>query len=130
MARTPIARQKILVVDDDHDIVEMLTLGLSRTGYEVASAYGGNEGLAVARRQLPDLILLDVIMPDKNGFEVLAELKKDEATRTIPVVMLSARGESSALMEGQLQGAIDYLIKPCSWEDLLKYVRRYIKTIG
>lgn len=124
----PLTHQKILVVDDEPAVVNMLAEGLRRHGYEVITAGGGVEALRLARQELPDLILLDVLMPDKDGFAVLAELKADETTRTIPVVMLSARGETKALFEGAEHGAIDYLIKPCKWDELLKYVRKYGKS--
>ena len=118
--------RKILVIDDNQEIVELTKKRLEVSGYSVITAGGGLEGLDKVRNEKPDLIILDIIMPDKDGFEVLKELKKEEATRRIPVIMLSAKSETSSLLNGEEYGAIDYFIKPCDWQEILKYIKKYL----
>ena len=82
--------KKILIVDDDPDLVEAVSIILESKGYTVAAAYGGVEGLEKAKTEKPDLIVLDVMMPDKDGYEVCRELKADEKYRSIPILLLTA----------------------------------------
>lgn len=86
----------------------------------------GNEGIKKAEEESPDLILLDVMMPGKDGFETLEDLKAQETTERIPVIMLSAKGDTSALFEGQELGAADYVIKGCKAPELLKCIKKHI----
>jgi len=116
---------KILVVDDEPEVVAMIKKRLEKSGYVIFTGSDGDQCVAQAHAQKPDLILLDIMMPTRDGFNALRELKKDEATRRIPVVMLSGRGETQALFEGEKYGAIDYFFKPCDWQELLKYIRKY-----
>ncbi len=117
--------RKILVVDDEPEVVAMIKKRLEKKGYSVATGTDGDECIQKATEEKPDLILLDISMPKRDGFNALRELKKDELTRRIPVIMLSGRGETQALFEGEKYGAIDYFFKPCDWEELLKYIRKY-----
>ncbi|MDD5195046.1 MAG: response regulator [Candidatus Omnitrophica bacterium] len=121
-----LAVKKILIIDDDLDILELAKERLSFHGYKVSIAKDGEEGLRKAGAESPDLILLDIIMPRVDGFTVLRRLQADQATRRIPVIMLSAKGETDYLMEGQSCGATDYFIKPCDWQLLLKYLKKYL----
>ncbi len=116
---------KILLVDDEPEVLEFLGRRLEKHGFEVFTAADGVHGLEVARAQLPDLILLDITMPNKDGMTMLRELKEDGATVKIPVVMVTAKSASDAIFEGQKFGATDYMIKPIDFDQLLKYVRRY-----
>ena len=117
---------KILVIDDEPDVVWSLKKILEARGYQVITAGNGVDGLEKASRDNPDLILLDIMMPRKNGFKVLQELKADDATRDIPVIFLSVKGETTNLIEGQRLHATDYVIKPYRTEELLKYIKKYL----
>ena len=118
--------KKILVVDDDPEILELTKKGLEANGYKAILALDGVEGLNKAMEEKPDLILLDIIMPNKDGFEMLRELKANAFTRDIPVIMLSAKGETDFLLKGEKFGAVDYFIKPCDWQELLNHIKRYV----
>ena len=112
-------RKKILVVDDEDDILHFLELVLREKGYDVATASGGHEALTKAQLEQPNLILLDIMMPQMDGWEVLKLLRVDEETADIPVAMLSARTEAKDRVQGLQEGAIDYICKPFSLQDLL-----------
>ena len=119
------AKKKILIVDDEPDVVAFLKKRLQARDYNVISANDGIEGLKKAIDEKPDLILLDIIMPNKDGFAMLKELKDKETTKEMPVIIISVKGESSAIFEGQELGATDYLIKPYDFQELLKYIKKY-----
>lgn len=104
----------------------MLQSQLEVAGYEVITAYDGTTGLKKALEGKPDLILLDVVMPKIDGFTTLRWLKARDETKRVPIIMLSARGETSALLKGEELGATDYVIKGCEAEALLKHIHRYI----
>ncbi|MBP7756073.1 MAG: response regulator [Thermoanaerobaculia bacterium] len=112
------ARQ-LLVVDDELDVREMLAVLLTRHGFEVRTAAGGMEALVLAQERLPDLILLDIMMHDMDGWEVLKLLQLDEATQRVPVVILSARAEPRDRIRGLQEGAVDYLAKPVAIEEVV-----------
>jgi len=113
--------KKILVVDDEPNIVDILRFNLQREGYEVISAYDGLEGLEKARTEAPDLILLDVMLPSLDGFQVCGELRKTD--RLTPIIMLTAREEERDRVMGLELGADDYVVKPFSVRELLARVR-------
>ena len=112
-------KKKILIVDDEDDILHFLELVLREKGYEVATASGGHEALTKAQVDRPDLVLLDIMMPQMDGWEVLKLLRVDDSTAPIPVAMLSARTEAKDRVQGLQEGAIDYICKPFSLQDLL-----------
>ena len=112
-------KKKILIVDDEDDILHFLELVLREKGYEVATASGGHEALTKAQLERPDLVLLDIMMPQMDGWEVLKLLRVDEGTSHIPVAMLSARTEAKDRVQGLQEGAIDYICKPFSLQELL-----------
>ena len=112
-------KKKILVVDDEDDILHFLELVLREKGYDVSTASGGHEALTKAQLEHPHLILLDIMMPQMDGWEVLKLLRVDEETADIPVAMLSARTEAKDRVQGLQEGAIDYICKPFSLQDLL-----------
>lgn len=104
---------RILLVEDDPDIQRMVQLSLKfQGGHEVSVASGGREGLEKAEQEQPDLILLDVMMPEMDGYETCRRLKANPATAAIPVVFLSARAQQSEIQKGRDLGAIGYLVKP------------------
>jgi DNA-binding response OmpR family regulator len=121
-------KTRILVVDDEPDIRTYLQKRLTAQGYSVSTAQDGIEGMQAATETLPDLILLDVMMPNKDGFEMLRELQANEATRRITVIMATAKSQTKDIYYGQDLGATDYLIKPIEFDQLLKYIRKYTFT--
>jgi len=112
-------KQKILLVDDEEDILDFLELILEEQGYSVIKASSGREALAAAQMHRPELILLDVMMPEMDGWEVLKLLKADEEITDIPVAMLTAKTEMKDKIQGLQEGAIDYICKPFATKDLL-----------
>ena len=115
---------KILVVEDDQDIRELLADSLEDLGYEVVQAAEGLKGLELAHSTGPDLILLDVMMPELDGFEVLVRLMESPSTRSIPVIMLSARGHERDIREALNNGATDYVTKPWNPDELESKVEK------
>ena len=116
----------VLVADDDEDILELVAFRLERAGYEVLTAADGAEALAVAQEHLPDLVVLDVMMPALSGIEVTRRLRGDEATRDIPVILLTARVQEADVSRGFDAGADDYLRKPFSPQELRARVQAII----
>ena len=126
-------RPKILLIDDDIDFIEAMKLVLEKEPYEISVAYQGDEGLQKAKKESPDLILLDVIMPVKDGFTVAEQLKKDPQLKDIPVIMLTAfasKGQETSIprSSGYTLETEDYLEKPVAPEELLSRVKRYLKS--
>ena len=115
-------KKKILVVDDEDDILQFLELVLREKGYEVVTAAGGQEALTRAQIEKPDLVLLDIMMPQMDGWEVLKLLRVDEETANIPVAMLSARTEAKDRVQGLQEGAVDYICKPFALQELLEKI--------
>jgi DNA-binding response OmpR family regulator len=108
----------ILVVDDDPEIVAMLTTRLGHRGYQVSTASDGHQALELAKREQPDIVLLDVMMPGKSGWEVARALKQDPSTQRIKIVMVTAIGEQVNEMTSPLYGADAYIDKPFEFEKL------------
>ena len=108
------AQPRILVVDDEQDILDLVQFNLEKAGYDVTGVTTGNEGVAAARANPPDLVLLDIMLPGLNGLEVCTLLKNDQVTREASVIMLSAKGEESDVVAGLERGADDYVVKPFS----------------
>jgi DNA-binding response OmpR family regulator len=108
-----------MIVDDDNDIVELTRLVLERGGYRVCSAGSGAEALSRVHGERPDLILLDINMPEMDGWQVLKVLKLDETTSAIPVAMFSIRGEVRDKVRGLQDGACDYVAKPFTYDELI-----------
>ena len=117
-------RYKILAVDDEQRMVRFIQLNLEQDGFEVVTAYNGKEALEQVRTQLPDLILLDIMMPDINGFEVL---KKIREVNNVPVIMLTAKGEEDDRIQGLELGADDYITKPFSPRELVSRIRAVLR---
>jgi len=118
-------KKRILVVDDEPEFVELVQMRLEANNYEVIAAHDGEEALTKAEGEAPDLILLDVMMPGIDGFQVLRKLRRNPAMRDIPVVMLTAKGESKSIFKAQDMFVTDYLIKPIDSQELLSTVRRH-----
>jgi DNA-binding response OmpR family regulator len=120
----------ILVADDDPQILTMLGIRLSKRGYEVLEAADGLQTLEKAREHNPDLVLLDVMMPGKNGWEVAKELRADEQLRNIGIVMLTAIGERVNEMTSPLYGADAYVDKPFDFADLENKIKKVLDERG
>lgn len=114
---------KILVVDDEKDLLDLVKYNLEISGFEVLTAEKGREGLSLAENSSPDLLVLDVMLPDLLGFEILRRLRAAEKTKELPVIMLTARGEESDVLVGFELGASDYVTKPFSPRELVARVR-------
>lgn len=104
--------KKVLVIDDEVDLTETLTFRLQAAGYEVFAAHDGQEGMKMVREVNPDIILLDVMMPKLDGYQVCRLLKFDEKFKNIPVIMLTARGQEQDKSTGKTVGADAYVVKP------------------
>jgi DNA-binding NtrC family response regulator len=121
------SREKILIVDDTPANLDLLTAALEPRGYEVLAASGGEAGLRIAAKALPDLILLDVVMPGRDGFAICRELKAEDATREIPVLFITARQETADVLNGFRVGAVDYILKPFQAEEVVSRVETHLK---
>jgi DNA-binding response OmpR family regulator len=109
---------KILVAEDEKQIADMISFKLTNGGHKVIRAQDGDQAIAMAAKELPDLILLDAMMPGLNGFEVLRRLKGDPALRSVPVIMVTAKGHERDVLSGLRGGAADYVVKPFSLKEL------------
>jgi two-component system alkaline phosphatase synthesis response regulator PhoP len=113
---------RILVVDDDPEIVAMLNMRLTKRGYKVTTANDGHEALEIAKKELPDIVLLDVMMPGKSGWEVARALKQDPATHAVKIVMVSAIGEKTNEITAPIYGADAHVDKPFEFEPLERVI--------
>jgi two-component system phosphate regulon response regulator PhoB len=123
-------QSKILVVEDDHDIAQLLAITMKKAGYEVAVTENGYEALNSIRRHPPDLVILDLMIPGIDGFEVCKEMKRDPKTGAVPVLIVTARGEEIDRIIGLELGADDYVVKPFSPRELLLRVRAILRRAG
>ncbi len=123
------AAERVLVVDDEPDIVALVAYHLAKSGYSVSTATSGTEGLAVARRDKPAIIVLDLMLPGLSGLEMMEELRADVATSGIAVLMLTARREESDRIKGLTLGADDYLTKPFSPQELVLRVGAILRRV-
>lgn len=118
---------KILVIDDDQAINELIKINLELAYYSVISAFDGNKGYALAKQELPDLIILDVMMPEVDGYTVAKRIRENEQTKDIPIIMLTALGMLQNKAQGFDIGVDDYLVKPFEMEELLMRVKALLK---
>lgn len=121
---------KILIVEDDHNIVELLTYNLEQEGYDVHVALNGADALQRAAADVPDLVILDLMLPEIDGLEVCRLLKRDQRTAAIPVIMLTAKGEEIDRIVGLELGADDYIAKPFSPREVVLRVRAVLRRIS
>jgi len=126
---TAMARENILVVDDEEDVLELVRYNLHKEGYHVETVSSGEEVIKKARIKLPDLIILDLMLPGIDGLEVCKILKSDSKTRNIPIIMLTAKGEETDIVTGLELGADDYITKPFSPKVLIARVRRVLQRM-
>jgi DNA-binding response OmpR family regulator len=121
------ARKRVLIVEDEHAIQAVLRARLRANGYEVLYAADGEEGLALARQEEPELIILDVMLPKWDGYSICALLKSDERYRHIPILMLTARSGEEDRERGERTGADAYVTKPFDSAELMDTVRRLLR---
>jgi len=119
-------KENILVVDDEEDVLELVRYNLDKNGYKIETATTGEGALSKAKAKLPDLIILDLMLPGIDGLEVCKQLKSNPKTENIPVIMLTAKGEESDVVVGLEMGADDYITKPFSPKVLVARVRRIL----
>lgn len=117
---------KILVCDDERHIVRLIQVNLERQGYTVVTAYDGKEGLEKIKAEQPSLVVLDVMMPYMDGFEVLKSLRREPETENLPVIMLTAKAQDKDVFEGYHYGADMYLTKPFNPMELVTFVKRIL----
>lgn len=118
---------RILIVEDEQDIADLIGFNLQRAGYEVLKAHDGLEGTEMAKRERPDLIVLDLMLPGRDGYGVFRELRRDSRTVDIPVIMLTARAQTEDRIQGLEAGADDYLTKPFSPKELMLRIQAILK---
>jgi len=121
-------KKRILIVDDQKDIVELIRFKMENEGFECLVAFDGEEGLQKAKKEVPDLILMDIMMPKINGYQVCRLLKSDENYKNIPIIMLSAKDQESDKFWGKESGADDYITKPFNFEELFQKIQGYLKA--
>jgi two-component system phosphate regulon response regulator PhoB len=117
----------VLIVDDERDLVHVLEFNLRQAGYETTSAYDGEEALAKVRQKTPDLVILDLMLPDVPGTEVCRQLKSNPRTKAVPVIMLTARGEEVDRVVGFELGADDFVTKPFSVRELVLRIKAVLR---
>jgi len=117
---------KVLVCDDERHIVRLIQVNLERQGYQVITAYDGKEGLEKIKSEKPNIVVLDVMMPYMDGFEVLKSLRREKETESIPVIMLTAKAQDKDVFEGYHFGADMYLTKPFNPMELVAFVKRIL----
>lgn len=119
--------KRILCIEDEPEMIDLIRLILGRRGFEVSGAAGGTAGIKAVREQLPDLVLLDLMMPDMDGWEVYQQMKANESTRNIPVIVVTAKAQSIDKVLGlHIAKVDDYISKPFSPQDLMNSVEKVI----
>lgn len=119
--------QRVLIVEDEVDIADLIKFNLQRAGYEVSQAHDGIAGAEMAIRERPDLMILDLMLPGRDGYSVIREIRRDARTSHIPVIMLTARAQTEDRIQGLEAGADDYLTKPFSPKELVLRVNAILK---
>jgi len=122
-------KEKVLIVDDEKDIVKMLEYNLNKEGFRTVSVYDGEDALDSANRQNPDLIILDLMLPGIDGLDVCRELKKEEKTANIPIIMLTAKTQEADKIVGLELGADDYVTKPFSPREVVARVKAVLRRV-
>ncbi|MGQ9626110.1 MAG: response regulator transcription factor [Anaerolineae bacterium] len=123
------SRKRVLCIENEPEMIDLIKLILERKGFEVLGALGGREGLEVIRREKPDLILLDLMMPDVDGWEVYRQMKADEELRNIPVIVVTAKAQSIDKVLGLYIAKVDdYITKPFGPQELLESVEKVLRT--
>jgi DNA-binding response OmpR family regulator len=120
-------KRRVVYIEDEPEMIDLVRLILNRRGYEIIGANGGREGLDIVRAQIPDLVLLDLMMPDMDGWDVYQQMKADEHTQNIPVIVVTAKAQSIDKVLGlHIAKVDDYISKPFSPQELVDSVERVI----
>ena len=119
---------RVLIVDDSPTETYKMSSILSKHGYEVLTAESGEDGVSVAKQQLPDVVLMDIVMPGLNGFQATRQLSRDSATRHIPVIIVTTKDQETDRLWGQRQGAKGYLTKPVDGKVLVQTIENVLKA--
>jgi phosphate regulon transcriptional regulator PhoB len=122
-----VSKKKIVIIEDEPDILEVLSYNLKREGYEILTATDGNHGLALVRKEVPDMVLLDLMLPGMDGVEICSSIKKDPQTQNTLIIMVTAKGEESDIVLGLGVGADDYITKPFSPKELIARVKAVMR---
>jgi DNA-binding response OmpR family regulator len=124
-------KKRVLCIEDDPEMIDLIKLILERKGFEVLEAVGGKEGLEVSRREMPDLILLDLMMPEVDGWEVFRRMRADEQLKDIPVIVVTAKAQSIDKVLGlHIAKVDDYVTKPFGPQELLRSVNKVLAMEG
>ena len=119
---------KVLIVDDSPTEVHVLQIMLTKNGHEVVVATSGEDGVEMAKKENPDLILMDVVMPGMNGFQATRQISKDERTASIPVIMVTTKDQETDKVWAMRQGAKDYIVKPVQEKALIEHVNMVLSA--
>jgi len=120
--------EKVLIVEDEPDTLQLLKESLESEGYEVVTALDGIEAVDRVNRENPDIIILDILLPKRNGYEVCRRLRDSTSPFAVPIIMLTARDDYGSRLKGFLEGAFDYITKPFSTDDLVKKVKKLLSA--
>ncbi len=121
------SKQTILIVDDEQDLLDLIEYNLKQQGFEVLTADNGNRGIQIARDEKPNLVLLDVMMPQMDGIEVCDRMREDHDLKHIPIIFLTARSDEKTEIEGLNKGADDYITKPISTSKLISRIKAVLR---
>jgi len=121
------AKEKILIVEDDPDIVEMIDYNLKKEGYRIISVLNGEDAIGIAEKENPDLIILDLMLPEMDGFQVCKHLRSEEKTSSVPIIMLTAKSQETDKVVGLELGADDYMTKPFSPRELVARIKAVLR---
>jgi twitching motility two-component system response regulator PilH len=119
---------KVMIIEDSRDDMQMLEAILRKQAYQVVTVLNGDGAEATIAAEKPDLIMLDIVMPQRNGYEILRSIKRDAFSKTIPVIVVSSKGEDTDVSWGKRQGAADYVVKPYTSETVLSVVNKIVKA--
>ncbi|QXM05830.1 response regulator transcription factor [Crassaminicella indica] len=120
-------KKKVLVVDDEQHIIELIQFNLESNGYDVITSENGEDAIVIAQEEMPDVIILDLMLPGIDGFEACKKIRNNEKTRKIPIIMLTAKGEETDKVLGLELGADDYLTKPFSVRELIARIKAILR---
>ncbi|HNX27304.1 MAG TPA: response regulator [Phycisphaerae bacterium] len=121
------SKKRIILVEDEKDMADLVAMQLRREHYEVMTAHDGNDGMMLIRREIPDLVLLDLMLPGMSGMEIASQMKGDQNLRDIPIIMLTAKGEDADVVVGLQLGADDYITKPFSMKILIARISAVLR---
>jgi DNA-binding response OmpR family regulator len=122
-----VSKKKIVIIEDEPDILEVLSYNLKREGYDILTATDGVQGLSLVRKEVPDMVLLDLMLPGMDGVEICSAIKKDQQTQNTLIIMVTAKGEESDIVLGLGVGADDYITKPFSPKELIARVKAVMR---